>query len=148
MLIEALKKKMPNDVAVYPLDALIDREENYFVSVKPVGILFKIGVIVAFMIGFVILYQVLSTEITTRLSEFSTLKALGLGHSYIYKVGLKQGLIFSSTGYLIAFVLTYAPLQLDKQSCSSTYFYGFTTCFHGFRINHADVLFRRYPVNG
>ncbi len=131
-VVHDLKNKLPNDIAVYPLKSLIDREENYFVSVKPVGILFKIGVIVAFLIGFVILYQVLSTEITTRLSEFSTLKAIGLSHFYIYKVGLQQGLIFSFTGYLVAFILAnglynwinelvHLPIFMDVQ-CASLVF--------------------------
>ena len=56
---------------------LIDREENYFVNVKPVGIMFRVGMLVAFIVGAVILYQILASEITNRLKEFATMKAMG-----------------------------------------------------------------------
>lgn len=102
----ALRKNLPNDVMILPRQALIDREENYFVNVKPVGIMFKVGMLVAFIVGAVILYQILASEITNRLREFATLKAMGYTERYIYGVGIKQGLIFSLLGYFPSFVLS------------------------------------------
>lgn len=102
----ALRENLPDDVMILPRQVLIDREENYFVNVKPVGIMFKVGMLVAFIVGAVILYQILASEITNRMREFATLKAMGYTERYIYGIGIKQGLIFSFLGYFPSFVLS------------------------------------------
>ncbi|MET0261765.1 MAG: FtsX-like permease family protein, partial [Rariglobus sp.] len=95
----ALREALPRDVLVLTKPDLVEREENYFVNVKPVGIMFQVGMLVAFIVGAVILYQILSSEIANRLREFATLKAMGYTERYIYAVGIRQGLIFSLMGY-------------------------------------------------
>lgn len=101
-----LREELPSDVMVMTRQELIDREENYFVNVKPVGIMFKVGMLVAFIVGAVILYQILASEITNRLREFATLKAMGYSERYIYGIGIKQGLIFSFMGYFPSLLLS------------------------------------------
>jgi putative ABC transport system permease protein len=102
----ALRRELPSDVMILPKQALLDREENYFVNVKPIGIMFKVGMLVAFIVGAVILYQILASEIANRLREFATLKAMGYSERYIYGIGIKQGLIFSLLGYFPSLLLS------------------------------------------
>ena len=97
---------MPPDVIVVTRESIINREQNYFINVKPVGILFKVGMIVAFAAGAAILYQILSSEMSNRIGEFATLKALGYPTSRIYSVGLQQGLIYALLAYAPAFFLS------------------------------------------
>jgi putative ABC transport system permease protein len=104
-LVRAVKAALPADVLVLSRNALIRREQFYWVNVKPVGIMFRVGALVAFLIGAVILYQVLSLEIGNRLNEFATMKALGYPQRRIYRVGVEQALIFSMLGYIPAFLL-------------------------------------------
>ena len=82
--------------------ALLSREQSYFIDVKPVGILFSAGVFVAFMVGVVILFQVLSTEISNRLREFATMKAMGFSPLYVYGVGINQAIFYSVLSFLPA----------------------------------------------
>lgn len=108
----ALREALPDDVMVLTKQVLIDREENYFVNVKPVGIMFQVGMLVAFVVGAVILYQILASEITNRLKEFATLKAMGYTERFIYAVGIKQGLIFSLLGYFPSLLLSIGLYRL------------------------------------
>ncbi len=108
----ALRTALPGDVMVLTRQELIDREENYFVNVKPVGIMFQVGMFVAFVVGAVILYQILASEITNRLREFATLKAMGYTERYIYGIGIKQGLIFSFLGYFPSLLLSIGLYRL------------------------------------
>ncbi len=109
---EALRAALPRDVLVISKAGLIDREENYFVNVKPVGVMFQVGMLVAFIVGAVILYQILATEIANRLREFATLKALGYTERSLYLVGIRQGLIFSLLGYFPALGLSFGLYRL------------------------------------
>lgn len=102
----ALRARLPGDVTIATRDEIIRREQNYFVNVKPVGILFRVGMVVAFAAGAAILYQILASEMNNRLGEFATLKALGYPTSKIYSAGLQQGLIYALLAYGPAFLLS------------------------------------------
>ena len=110
--VEALRRALPADVVVLTRDEIIRREERYFVSVKPVGIMFQVGMLVAFIVGAVILYQILSSEISNRMREFATLKALGYTENFIYRIGIYQGLLFSLLGYIPSLLLALGLYRL------------------------------------
>lgn len=113
-VLAALRKRLPGDVTVVTKDEIIRREQNYFVNVKPVGILFKVGMVVAFAAGAAILYQILSSEMSNRIGEFATLKALGYPTTHIYGVGLRQGLIYALLAYGPAFILASLLYRLAR----------------------------------
>ena len=126
-----LQKTLPNDVVISSRDKFIERERNYFIEVKPVGILFKSAVFIAFAVGFVILFQVLSTELGNRISEFATLKAMGFSTKFIYGIGIAQNLItifsFLPASLLctLVFEIIYAVSKLPVSMTSEL----FTTVF-------------------
>src|SRR5207253_10091802 len=63
---------------LWPVAAAVTRSElatparRYWLKVKPIGIMFTSGVLVAFVAGAVILYQVLASEVQNRMREFAT----------------------------------------------------------------------------
>ena len=97
-----LEEILPDDVLVFTRSAMIRQDQDYFIAVKPVGIIFQFGVVVSFIVGVVILFQVLNTEISTRLNEFATLKAMGFKAFTIYGIGVKQALLYSLLSYFPA----------------------------------------------
>ncbi|MEY2496169.1 MAG: putative transport system permease protein [Verrucomicrobiota bacterium] len=78
-------------------------EQNFWLTIKPIGIMFTSGVLVAFVAGAVILYQVLASEVQNRLREYATLKALGYDTRFVYGIVVRQALIFSGLGFVPAF---------------------------------------------
>ena len=104
-VISRLEAALPGDILVLSKPAIIEREQYFWVYLKPVGIMFRVGAVVAFLIGAVVLYQVLALEISNRLHEFATMKALGYAPVSIYRVGAGQALILSVLGYVPAFLL-------------------------------------------
>lgn len=103
---QRLRAALPGDIVVSTKAEIMEREERYFVTVKPVGVMFQVGMAVAFVVGAVILYQILSSEISNRLREFATLKAMGYTERYIYGVGIAQGLFFAVMGYVPSLLLS------------------------------------------
>lgn len=80
-------------------------EQHFWLKVKPIGIMFTSGVLIAFVAGAVILYQVLASEVQNRLREYATLKALGYSDGYVYGAVARQALIFCGLGFAPAFFL-------------------------------------------
>ena len=81
---------------------------------RPLGMMFSSGVLLAFAVGGVILYQVLSSEITNKLKEYATLKAMGYTSLYMHLVVVQQAAYFALLGYLPAVAMAmvmYRTLQ-------------------------------------
>jgi len=93
---------LPGDVQVYLHDELIARERDLFTKVKPIGIILESGMVIAFLVGAVILYQVLSTEAAQRLKEHAVFKAMGFSPWFIYGMGMSQVAILSLSGFAVA----------------------------------------------
>ncbi|PTX91677.1 FtsX-like permease family protein [Opitutus sp. ER46] len=108
----ALVEALPRDVLVFTKQELVTRERDYYVNVKPIGIMFRTGAFVAFCVGGVILYQVLASEISNRLRELATLKAVGFSVWYVYGVGIQQAVIFAALSYVPAFLFSLVTFRL------------------------------------
>jgi putative ABC transport system permease protein len=113
---EAMRASMPSEVLIFGRDEFVTGEQDYFISVKPVGIMFQMGVLVAFIVGAVILYQVLSKEIATKIKEYATLKAMGFKTSTIYIVGFQQALILAIMSYLPALVVSHGVFYAARRA--------------------------------
>jgi putative ABC transport system permease protein len=107
-VIAALTQALPDDVQVLPRSALEADEQNLFVRVRPIGIMFTSGVVLALCVGAVIVYQILSSDITNRLREYATLKAMGHDDAFIRAVVMRQGMIYAVLGVLPALPLSLA----------------------------------------
>jgi len=107
-----LSAALPKDVFVLSKQELVTRERDYYVNVKPIGIMFRAGAFVAFCVGGVILYQVLASEISNRLRELATLKAMGFTDRYVYGVGIQQALLFTAMSYGPAFAFSLLTFHL------------------------------------
>jgi putative ABC transport system permease protein len=75
-------------------------EKNYWESQGAIGFIFTLGVIVGFIVGIVIVYQILHTEVSDRLPEYATLKAMGYTDRYLFSIVLQEALILALLGFL------------------------------------------------
>src|SRR4051794_30872491 len=74
----------------------------------PVGTIFGFGMGMGFVVGVVICYQVLSSDIRAQMAEYATLKAIGYGDRYFLKVVLHEALILSLLGFAPGLALSVA----------------------------------------
>ena len=123
-VVRELRAVLRDDLLVFTREEFLRNEQDYFVRVKPLGIVFQIGAIVGCLAGAVMLFQVLATDVTLRLREYATLKAMGFGARFVLGVGLCQALLYlglsavAATGlaagvFLAVRVLTTVPAWLD-----------------------------------
>jgi putative ABC transport system permease protein len=101
-IVLALKQFMPSDVEVQKRSDLEAYEQHFWVSVRPLGIMFSSGVVMAMTVGAVILYQILSSEIMNKIKEYATLKAMGYKNAYLNRVVVQQATIFALLGFVPA----------------------------------------------
>jgi putative ABC transport system permease protein len=96
----ALEAALPSDVRVLTKDGLIAKEQGFWNHVAPIGTVFSIGVVMGFIVGLVICYQVLFSDISERLAEFATLKAMGYSDFRLFLIIVAQAIYLALLGYL------------------------------------------------
>ncbi len=94
-----LMRALPDDILVATPAEMIARVHAYWRQNQPVGEVFLTGLVVGFVIGVMICYQVLFTEITDNLSQFATLKAIGYANGFLVGCVLRQGLYLALIGF-------------------------------------------------
>ena len=95
----ALQNELPDDVRVVTKAEFIDEVKAYWGTSKPVGYVFGMGMVVGFLIGVTICYQILYSDINDRLPQYATLKAIGYGDGFLMRVVLGQALYLSLFGF-------------------------------------------------
>ncbi len=69
------------------------------------GVLLRVSMIIAFLVGATILFQVLSAEIIQRAKEFAVLKAMGFTREFVFGVGLSEILLLALAAFAPALVV-------------------------------------------
>jgi len=105
-VVEQLRKILPVDVKVMTMRGFIDNEKAYWSERTPIGFVIGASMAVALIVGAVIVYQILYTDVTDHLPEYATLKSIGFQDSYFTGLVLKESLILSILGFVPGTILT------------------------------------------
>ncbi len=97
-----LQAALPADVEVRTREALTDHEVAHWVVRTSTGLVFGFGVLVAFIVGMVILYQSLATQILRYLPQYAVLKAMGYTNLYLGDVVLRVAGMMSAFAFVPA----------------------------------------------
>jgi putative ABC transport system permease protein len=98
-----LRSYLPTGINVLTKEEFVEFERNYWASSTAIGFIFTLGTIMGFIVGTVIVYQILYTEVTDHLSEYATLKAIGYTQNYLLTVILQEAFLLAVVGYLPGF---------------------------------------------
>jgi putative ABC transport system permease protein len=101
----ALVERLPGDVKVLTHAELRALERDFWNTNTPVGFIFLIASFIGLLVGSVIVYQILYTDVSDHLAEYATLKAMGYSDRYLNLVVIEQALILSIAGFPIGFLL-------------------------------------------
>ena len=103
VVIKRLRERLPDDVSVLTKQGFIDFEQNYWKSSTAIGFIFTLGAGMGFVVGCVIVYQVLYTDVSDHLPEYATLMAMGYRLRELLGVVAREGLLLAIIGYLPAY---------------------------------------------
>ena len=101
-----LRQQTMGKVKVLTKDEIRNVEIDFWIRSTNTGLILSSGVVVAICIGIVILYQVLANDITNRLPEYATLKAMGYGKWYLSSIVIQQAVIIAALGFIPASVFS------------------------------------------
>ncbi|MBW4617256.1 MAG: ABC transporter permease DevC [Desmonostoc vinosum HA7617-LM4] len=111
-----LTAKLPKDVKVITRQDFIEFEKTYWTLRTPIGFVFNLMVGMGFVVGVIVVYQILYSNISTHLAEYATLKAMGFKNKYLLNVVFQQALILASLGYIPGFAISLGLYDVAKNA--------------------------------
>ena len=122
-----IRSVIPHDVRVLTRQEFMDLEIGYWNKTTPIGYIFAFGAAMGLVVGLIIVYQILFSDVQDHLQEYATLKAMGYTHGYLRNVVLQEAVILAVLGYLpglgVAYLVfnrgadaTRLPLEMSLQS--------------------------------
>ncbi|WP_245870422.1 ABC transporter permease DevC [Teichococcus rhizosphaerae] len=95
-----LRALLPPDVVVLTQPDLVAWERRYWEEATPIGFIFTFGSLMGLIVGMVIVYQILFSDIASHLREYATLKAMGYSNGYLARVVLSAALVLAVLGFV------------------------------------------------
>lgn len=125
-VIQRLQASLPTDVKVYTKAGFEEFEKTYWRTSTAIGFIFTLGAAMGFVVGCVIVYQILYSDVSDHLPEYATLMAMGYRLTTLLGVVAREGLILAVLGYLPAYAAgqglyalvrsgTRLPVAMDAQ---------------------------------
>jgi putative ABC transport system permease protein len=97
-----LRRLIGSDTRIFTRTELEAHETAYWTTRTSVGIIFGSGLLISFIVGIMIVYQIVSTQVSRQLPQFATLKAIGYpNRSLIGTVGA-MSLVIVVAGFIPA----------------------------------------------
>ena len=113
-----LRDYLPKDILVMTKADFVAREKNYWNAATPIGYIFAFGAIMGFVVGAIIVYQILFADVSEHLNEYATLRALGYPNRFISGIVIQQAFILGVLGYFPGIALVY---WLSSKAAAATH---------------------------
>lgn len=109
----------PNgDVLVLSKAEFIALERDYWQNSTAIGFIFNLGAGIGWIVGMVIVYQILYTDVADHLAEYATLKAMGYRNRYLLSVVFQEAVALSILGFIPAFFLCIGLYSMTENATS------------------------------
>jgi putative ABC transport system permease protein len=99
-----LRENLPEDVQILTKKGFEEFEKNYWRTSTAIGFIFSLGAAMGFVVGCVIVYQILHSDVSDHLPEYATLMAMGYRLSSLLGVVAREGLLLAILGFVPAWL--------------------------------------------
>lgn len=113
---EAKEDFIVGEIRVLTKKAFVEVERKYWQNSTSIGFIFTLGAVIGFLVGIVIVYQILYTDVSDHLPEYATLKAMGYKNRYLLKIVFQEALILSVMGFIPGFLLSNGMYTLTRNA--------------------------------
>ncbi len=107
--VERLRAVLPSyDSAVRTIAETIAKDQSFQTTQRPVGLVFGFGVVIGILVGIIIVYQVLSTDVADHLKEYATFKAIGYRQRFFLGLIFEEAFVLAILGFIPGFLVSLA----------------------------------------
>jgi putative ABC transport system permease protein len=103
---QAITAAVPTEIAVLTKGQLLELERKFQADVSSAGPIFAMGTLVGFVVGMLISYQVIYTDLAEQQPQYATMKAIGYRTRYLVQVVLEQATLSALAGWIPAWLVS------------------------------------------
>ncbi len=96
----------PDIVTVSTYEDAAAADLRYQTIERPTGIIFGFGVLMGVLVGIVIVYQILSSDVSDHLREYATFKAMGYGQPFFLGIVFEEAIVLALFGFVPGIVVS------------------------------------------
>jgi putative ABC transport system permease protein len=111
----SLRQLLGGDIQIFTRPELEAHETAYWTTRTSVGLLFGSGLIVSFIVGVMVVYQILATQVSRQLPQFATLKAVGYGDRFLNGTVITMALLIVLAGFFPALVAALGIYEVIRE---------------------------------
>lgn len=113
---DAIAAALPADITVVTKEQFQAMEVAYWNSSTPIGYVLNLGVLMGLVVGAIIVYQILFSDVQDHLKEYATLKAMGYTNRYLSGVVLQEAAILAVAGFIPAIALSLVVFKVSADA--------------------------------
>jgi putative ABC transport system permease protein len=110
-----LRQTIGPDLRIFTRGELEAHETAYWTTRTSVGIIFGSGLLISFVVGIMIVYQIVSTQVSRQLPQFATLKAIGYANRSLAGTVGAMSLLIVIAGFVPALGAALGLYSLIRQ---------------------------------
>ncbi|NET04855.1 MAG: FtsX-like permease family protein [Merismopedia sp. SIO2A8] len=115
-LVKVLRQHLPKDVAVMTKEEFAQLELTYWRENTNIGFIFSLLASMSFIVGVVLVYQILYTDVADHWVQYATLKAMGYSNRYLLTVVLQEAIILSFLGFVPGLIASIGLYNLTAKA--------------------------------
>jgi len=131
-VVERLSLVLDPDLRVRTLQAAATEDRVYQTTVRPTGLIFGFGVVMGVIVGLIIVYQILATDVADHIREYATFQAMGYDYRFFLGVVFEQALVLAVLGFLPGILIGWAlylalnqmtglPIEMDAARAATVF---------------------------
>ncbi len=105
-----------DDTRILTMQGYINFEKDYWQKSTAIGFIFSLGTVMGFIVGIVIVYQILYTDVSDHLAEYATLKAMGYSNLYLAQIVIQEAFVLSILGFIPGLGISFGLYNLTKNA--------------------------------
>ena len=111
----SLRQLLGGDIQIFTRPELEAHETAYWTTRTSVGLLFGSGLMVSFIVGIMVVYQILATQVSRQLPQFATLKAVGYGDRFLNGTVITMAVLIVLAGFFPALVAAVGIYEVIRE---------------------------------
>lgn len=112
LLVQTLSDRLPKDVLILSKDDFSQRERIYWEENTNIGFVFSLLTTMSFLVGIILVYQILYTDIADHWAEYATMKAMGYTNLNLLTIVLQEAVILAVIGFIPGLLVSLILYQM------------------------------------
>ncbi len=115
-LVQTLRQHLPGDVSIFTKNEFVQKELVYWRKSTNIGFISSMLTITSFVVGVILVYQILYTDVSEHWSEYATLKAIGYSNLQLLAIILQESAILVFFGFVPGFFISLGLYSLTANA--------------------------------